>query len=166
MPALSPLGSSVPDNYTFYDYRLSTFTIAQGATGSPYVLTGSQKAYKINTAKNIAATNYAIFNMIMLNISAIRTNQPTDNYAMKLQYSLDGGANWNDVSPPTLSWAGGGVANQMQAEMETVGELTDNYPLTNDEILFRVVISDATSPTTDAATFTNIRVTAFMTIMK
>lgn len=168
MPALSPLGSSLPNSIGVYDFKATTFTVAQGANASPYEITNSRKEYTISSAKNLAAMiNDDLFDVITQSMSALRTTNSTDDYTMVVQYSGDDGATWQTINPPNCSWTGGGGANIPDFVAERPGTITEppNYPLTGNKILFRTVITHAAAPTTDAFTLTNIRVTMMFNFM-
>lgn len=161
MPALSPLSGDHPGTYPIYNYKISSFTVPQGSAASPYVLTNSTRSYPVNSAKNLAAmVNADLFYADSIVMSALRTTASTDAFTLKLQYSVDGGTNWTDISP-TLAFGGGGGANIPNIVTDTVGRISGapDYPITGNALLIRAVVSTAVSPTTDAFTLTNVWIT-------
>jgi hypothetical protein len=164
MPLLGAFVKALPNNIAVYDVQVDSFTVAAGATGNDFAVTGTEREYPVDPVKNAAlGTNTQIFNGFAANISALCTTNSTDSYALEFQYSLDAGTSWTSFNP-AIAW-GGASAGVAHVNMDAAEALTDDYPFTDDKLMFRLNVNDLTSPTTDAFTITNIRATMFFTYL-
>ncbi len=172
MSLLSGSGTTLPNNLIIYDVKIPTFTVASGATGGTYAVTGTTYTYPLNTAKNvtnIAGNNQIVF-PISYFVSCLVTTNTTDNTTLLLQYSTNGGAAWNSYDAglgltaaqqnKSATNSSGGAAGQAVSPGSSIGI---NTPITDWRL--RLVITDATDPTTNALTITNLRATALMMIL-
>ena len=162
MSLLSGSGSTNPNNFKFYDVSIASFTVAAAAAASPYEVTGSRRSYPVNSTINAALPAGAWNITFTQNVLYGRcTTTSTDTYNMVMQWSRDGGTTW--VSLVGLSTAfGGGAGGLNVADMDEIGQqaIAVTFPITNATFLIRLAVTDATSPTTDAFTLTNIRCTS------
>jgi hypothetical protein len=163
--SISAAGASLPNDIQTYDVRVSSFTVAAGSTTSPYVIPGTTKPLNINPVINVtpASGTLQLATSIGWIAYALITTNTTDGCDLGLQKSLDNGATWTTAAASllTIDAASQNKSITVQQPSSAAGQIDiDNAtPVTNNVVLLRLIVTDATSPTTDALTLTNIRVT-------
>ena len=92
------------------------------------------------------------------------TTNSTDNVSLSIDYSLDAGVTWS-------SWTSNAIAGNNQNVGFTwngigASAIGTTTPATNNVVHLRLSIRDATDPTTDIFTITNLRLTLGMWVLK
>lgn len=154
----------LPSNLVIVDKKVSTFTLAGGATGNDYEVTGTRASVRVNDALNVTGTGNEVFGIINSYLYALNSSSQTDTITINIQYSTDGGTVWTTVNQAGAAFTGGDPAGKSSIQYSS-GVMTATLPVTN-PVLIRLAIADATDPTTDAVTLTNIRYTLLMIGMK
>lgn len=169
MSLLGGISSGFPNNIKFYDVSVSSYTVASATDASAGLLvTGSSRTFTINSAKNVTplAGNNNWY-LIFTNLSALQTTASTDTYTLAMEYSVDNGVTWQQPSGSTIAVFGGaGSQNKPGQNIQGfTGGVQDHLPWTGGKMLWRMAVYDATNPSTDAFTLTNIRGTVGMVLM-
>lgn len=168
MPTIGTFVTGLPNTIYVYDVSIPSFTVAAAAVGSVFEITGSRRSVPISTVKNVTkanATNDIIAFTGASHISALITTNTTDATSIDLQYSTNGGSTWTTFPGPSVA-----LTPASQNESVTYGQWHTNLTIeaaaaVTNPILLRAIVNDATDPTTDALTITNIRVTLFLIVM-
>lgn len=160
-------GSSFPNDFVNLDWSVATFTVASGATGNTFAIANTVKPVTINSAYNTNPNNivWALSNFGTM--SCVVTTNTTDNVTLQTQFSIDNQVTWSTFTSLTVN---GGQQNKAiggPSNGFALASISNNAAaVTNNTIFFRLAVNDATSPTTDALTMTNIRVTISVTVTK
>lgn len=160
-------GQELPSTIYIYDVSIPTFTVAAASTGSVFEITGSRRSVQLSTAKNVTkanATNDIIAFTGAAHISALITSATTDACSIDIQYSTNGGSSWSTFAIAATLTAASQNKSVTYAQWHTNLTIEAAAAVTN-PILLRAIVNDATDPTTDALTITNIRVTLFLIVM-
>lgn len=157
MSLLSGSGSFDPNTYQYYDVTVPTFTLGAASAGGTYAVTNTTRTFNVNSA--IGSTFFTV-KRLFHGIDGIcwgkQSGSATDTYSIVLQTSIDAQVTW--VTGLTFSTDLGG-ANGGKTFSSPATTLALNGPFTNNQISIRLALTDATDPTTDALTLTNIRCT-------
>ena len=172
MSFLGGVGSpAAPNVLSYYDFSAASFSIPAMSASSPYPVTGSTRTFQIATAKNVAPvanTDDTVLASIWQAISFLVTTNSTDTYTVEIEASTDGGSTW-----ATITNTGNTIAANKQGKFSSVmegsflaGTKIDITGAITNPIQLRLAFLDATSPTTDIFSVSNLRATAALLVMK
>lgn len=162
-------GAAIPSSFQFLDWKVSSFSIASGSTASPYAISGTQKTILLNPTLNAAipAGGSSVFQIGPLLATAKVTSANTDTYVVGVYASVDNGATFNLLNNGGLitiaSGNNGKTVGNATAE-PSAPDLNINAPATANKVILQLMVSDATSPTTDAFSITNLRISGLAVI--
>lgn len=164
-------GSSQPNSFVWLDWQVPSFSIAGGLSASPYAISRTQKQIAINPTLNAAipAGGTSILQIGPLLATAKCTSANTDTYVVGIYGSSDGGVTFNLLNNGGLITIASGNNGKTMGNATAEPSAPDfnvNAAVTNNTIILQLMVSDATAPTTDAFSISNLRISGLAVVMK
>lgn len=161
-------GPELPNIVQYLEWRVPSFTIAAGSTSSPYFVPEIKRVRLNPLYSNLSpGANNNILQYDGLAFAGTVTTDTSDPVAVFPYFSLDGGGSYS--AGGQVDSIAGHTQNYTTADVfigTNFGYIQTNTPVTNNEVLVKMAFTDATSPTTDIFTITNVRIIMQMWVIR